>query len=255
MNYSYDINPIAVGGEKSVHRGICIETNLAIVVKFLRQPCTAQDVERFAAEIQRLQWAKQTAGSGVSTLIDYNLEAYPPFYVEEYFPDGSLAEKMALIFRQGQTFHPGAALGYCRQILNAIQGIHNSNQIHRDIKPQNIMFRAADKQLIITDMGLGRTLTRPVMIQTRMFKGTLGYAAPEQELGGHVDHRADLYPVGVILHEMLSGQRGAWNHNVYQGNYHISQCIDWLMALDANHRFQSAYAAVLHIDSLGLATR
>lgn len=255
MNYSYEETPLAVGGEKSVHKGICDETRIAIVVKFLTRPYTTLDVQRFKAEIDRLLLAKQTAGGGVSTIIDYNLEWDPPFYVEEYFPDGSLAEKMAGIFRLGQLFNEGAAVGYCRQILNALQGIHNSNQIHRDIKPHNIMFRAADKQMIITDMGIGRTLARPAPLQTRMFQGTRGYAAPEQEIGGTVDHRADLYPVGVILHEMLTGQRGAWNYNIFQGSPGVAQLLNRLLSLNANQRFSTAYDAVMYIDSLGVATR
>lgn len=255
MNYTYSATPLAIGGEKTVHKGICQETKIDVVIKFLKRPYTPADVQRFIAEINRLIAAKQTAGSGVSTVIDHNVDVDPPFYVEEYFPDGSLAEKMAAIFRQGNLFNEGAAVGYCRQILNTLQGIHNSNQIHRDIKPQNILVRASDKQLIITDMGIGRTLTRPAPLQTRMFRGTLGYAAPEQELGMVMNHRADLYPVGVILHEMLTGQRGAWNHNVYRGNPNIAQLIAGLMAFDPNHRFQTAYAAVQFIDSLGIATR
>ncbi|WP_437990172.1 serine/threonine-protein kinase [Sorangium sp. So ce145] len=255
MNYSYDPNPLAVGGEKSVHKAVCVETRLDVVVKFLKRPYTQEDVMRFRHEIQRLRNAKMTAGAGVSTILDFNLDYDPPFYVEEYFPDGSLAQKMAAIFRQGSRFQEGAALGYCRQILNALQGIHNSNQIHRDIKPQNIMFRAADKQMIITDMGIGRTLARPTPLQTRAFVGTRGYAAPEQENASATDHRTDLYPVGVILHEMLTGERGAWNYNVYTGNPRVARLITGLMAFLPNQRYSTAYEAVLYIDRLGLSTR
>jgi len=255
VNYTYENAPLAIGGEKSVHRGRCVETQVEVVIKFLKQPYTQADVQRFVLEIQRLQHAKSTAGGGVSTILDYNMEHQPPFYVEEYFPDGSLAQKMSAIFQQGQVFTEGAALGYCRQILNAIQGIHNSNQIHRDIKPANIMFRASDKQLIITDMGIGRTLTRPVTLQTRAFVGTRGYASPEQENGLKTDHRADLYPVGVILHEMLTGQRGAWDNNTYRGNQNIAQLLSGLLAFNPDHRFPNAYTVVQYIDGLRLATR
>ncbi len=255
MNYTFEATPLAIGGEKSVHKGRCVETQLDVVVKFLKQPYTDADVQRLSLEIQRLQNAKQTAGGGVATMLDFNLQHHPPFYVEEYFPDGSLAQKMSAIFQQGSLFNEGAALGYCRQILNAIQGIHNSNQIHRDIKPANIMFRASDKQMIITDMGIGRTLTRPTTLQTRAFVGTRGYAAPEQENGWNTDHRVDLYPVGVILHEMLTGKRGAWNDNTYSGNSSISQVLNGLLVFNAEHRFATAYAAVTYIDSLRIATR
>lgn len=255
MNYVYDTTPLAVGGEKQVHRGSCVETGVQVVIKFLKKPYTPADRERFGMEIQRSLNAKKTTGDGLSTILDFNLDFDPPFYIEEYFPDGSLAQKMETIFRKGEVFQVGAAIGYCRQILNALQGIHNSNQIHRDIKPHNILFRASDKQMIITDMGIGRTLARPAALQTRAFVGTRGYAAPEQENGMKTDHRVDLYSVGVILHEMLTKRRGAWNYNIYQGNPAVAKVLEKLLALSPDARFSTAYAAVIHIDSLGIATR
>ena len=255
MNYSYETIPLATGGEKSVHRGQCVENGLDVVVKFLRKPFTQNDLSRFALEIQRMLSAKESTGNRLSTVLDYNLEVDPPFYVEEYFPDGSLAEKMEAVFQQGRIFTEGAAVGYCRQILYGLHGIHSSNQIHRDLKPSNIMVRAQEKQLVIVDMGLGRTLTRPTVLQTRAFCGTRGYAAPEQELGGAVDHRADLYAVGVILHEMLTGERGAWNSNTFNRSPEVGQIIEQLLQFDRRHRFASAMQAIAEIDALGIATR
>jgi serine/threonine-protein kinase len=232
-----------------------VENGLEVVVKFLRKPFTGDDLNRFALEIQRMLSAKQSTGNRLSTVLDYNLNVDPPFYVEEYFPDGTLAEKMGAIFQQGHVFAEGAAVGYCRQILYGLHGIHSSNQIHRDLKPSNIMVRANEKQLVIVDMGLGRTLTRPTVLQTRAFCGTRGYAAPEQELGGAVDHRADLYAVGVILHEMLTSQRGAWNHYSFNGSPGVGQVITQLLQFDRNHRYGSAVQAIAAIDALGIATR
>lgn len=255
MNYSYEEMPLATGGEKSVHRGWCEENGLEVVIKFLRKPFTGQDLNRFALEIQRMLSAKESTGDKLSTVLDYNLDEDPPFYVEEYFPDGSLAEKMEATFRRKRVFTEGAAVGYCRQILWGLHGIHSSNQIHRDLKPSNIMVRANEKQLVIVDMGLGRTLSRPTVLQTRAFCGTRGYAAPEQELGKAVDHRADLYAVGVVLHEMLTRQRGAWNHYIFKGSPDVGQIIQRLLEFDRRHRFDSAMDAISEIDALEIATR
>jgi serine/threonine protein kinase len=247
--------PLATGGEKSVHKGVCVENGLEVVVKFLRKPFSHDDRNRFAVEIQRMLSAKPATGNGLSTVLDYNLESDPPFYVEEFFPDGSLAEKMAAIFQRKSLFTEGAAVGYCRQILQALHGIHSSNQIHRDVKPSNIMVRAREKKLVIVDMGLGRTLTRPTVLQTRAFCGTRGYAAPEQEMAAAVDHRADLYAVGVILHEMLTGERGAWNHFTFAGSPGVRQVAATLLQLNRQHRYASALHAAFAIDALGIATR
>lgn len=258
-NYRYNSNPIAVGGEKVVCLGRCDETGLDVVLKFLKVPYTQEDRNRFVLEIQRMQQAKKTAGNSVATILDYNVDWDPPFYVEEYYPDGTLAHKMAGLFSKGYVFDVGPALGYCRQILVALHGIHASNQIHRDVKPGNILWRASSKTLVLNDMGIGRTLTRPTSLQTRGMMGTRGYAAPEQELagqfGGGVDHRADLYAVGVILHEMLTGERGAWNRMVYRGDQRVQVLLSGLLAYERSARYHRASIVVQVIDDIGLANR
>jgi serine/threonine protein kinase len=252
-SYHYDPRPIAVGGEKAVCRGTCVETGLDVVIKFLKRPYSLMEKQRFAQEIQRLQVANASAAGRVAVLIEFNLDWDPPFYVEEFFPEGTLAKKMQEFFAVGNVFQVGAALGYCRQILVALAEIHDGNQIHRDLKPANVMVR--DKKLFINDMGIGRTLDRPTTLQTRAFCGTRGYAAPEQELGRRVDATADIYAVGVILHEMLTGSRGAYNSIIYSGDHRVLRLLHGLLALDPRARFQSARQAADFISSLGLATR
>jgi eukaryotic-like serine/threonine-protein kinase len=128
--------------------------------------------------------------------------------------------------------------------------------IHRDIKPANILVRALTKQLVISDMGIGRTLDRASSLQTRAFCGTRGYAAPEQEMATPVDHRADLYSVGVILHEMLTGRRGAYNHITYAGgNPSVSAILQRLLAFPRIQRYASAREAADAITATQLATR
>jgi serine/threonine-protein kinase len=252
-NYRYFEPPIAIGGEKAVYKGICVENGIDVVVKFLKTPYSQQDRTRFAHEVDRMRLANQTAGASVAKIIDHNLQFEPPFYVEEYFPDGTLAKKMQGIFANGQVFVEGAAVGYCRQILRALAGIHAGNQIHRDLKPANIMVR--EKQMVINDMGIGRTMDRPTTLQTRAFCGTKGYAAPEQELHTGVDQRCDLYAVGVILHEMLTKVRGQWNAITYSANPQVVVLLNRLLAFDRNRRFATAAAAADYITALGIATR
>ena len=254
--YRYDSTPFAQGGEKDIHRGRCVETGVDVVFKFLRKPYTGAEKQRLVAEIDRMFRAKSGAGAALTTILDFDMEHDPPFYVEEFIPDGTLAKKMADLFAKGQVFNEGAALGYCRQILFALAGIHVTNQIHRDIKPANILVRANTKELVISDMGIGRTLDRENSLQTRAFCGTRGYAAPEQEMGTPVDHRADLYPVGVILHEMLTGQRGAYNHVKYEGgNPEVTAILHGLLAFARTQRYSSAQEAADAITATQLATR
>jgi serine/threonine-protein kinase len=255
-NYTFDLKPLAQGGEKDIHRGRCVETGVDVVVKFLRRPYSEREKQRFALEIERMLRAKPSAGAALTTILDSNLDHDPPFFIEEFVPDGTLAMKMAAVFAKKMVFSEGAALGYCRQVLLGLAGIHRTNQIHRDIKPSNILVRATSKTLVISDMGIGRTLDRSSHLQTRMFSGTRGYAAPEQELGAPVDHRADLYSVGVILHEMLTGQRGAFNHVVYKGeNPAVRTILQVLLAFQPRDRYGSAQEAADAITATELATR
>jgi len=255
VRYQYDPKPLAIGGEKVVHLGRCVDTRVDVVIKFLRKPYSPADLSRFKLEVQRMNTAAISAGAGVARVVDHNFEVDPPFYVEEYYPDGTLAKKMKDIFDKRQVFKDGAAVGYCRQVLVTLRGIHDGNQIHRDLKPSNILVRASAKQLVITDMGIGRTRDRSTTLQTRLFKGTRGYAAPEQENNWPVDHRADLYAVGVILHEMLTGKRGSHDSCTYGSHEGVRTLLLRLLAVDRDDRFEDAGAVIVFIDKLRIATR
>ena len=112
---------------------------------------------------------------------------------------------------RGQLYEPLAAVARVEEILCALQEAHECNVIHRDVKPANFL-KFSDNSIKLNDYGLGRTADRACSQQTRFFRGTALYAAPEQLAGGCVTKRADLYAVGAIMHEMLFGltpKRGA----------------------------------------------
>ena len=255
MNYQYEPQPFAEGGEKRIHKAVCVETSATVVIKFLKSPYLQQDLQHFRTEVYRLQAVRGHAGNNVASIVDWNLDVEPPFYIEEFFPDGTLAKKMADIFSRKHVFTEGAAVGYCRQILEGLSHIHANGHIHRDIKPSNILVDAGSKRVIITDMGIGRTLARPTALHTRAFCGTRGYAPPEQELGLRVDHRVDLYAVGVILHEMLTGVRGGHDHITYSAHSAVASFIRSLLARNPALRPASAAAALETIRHMGIATR
>lgn len=253
---------LAQGGEKDVYRAVRQEDGEIVAVKMLRPrdngkpQYTAEDKMRFATEVQRLQAAQ---GQGVAKILDSNVDDEPPFYVEEFFPEGTLAEKMQQRFSQGRTFSITTTLKRGEQILQALQRIHAGNQIHRDVKPANIMVQGDD--IVLNDMGLGRTLDRPQPLQTQVLHaqalhshslicGTPGYAAPEQyQKNGQIDQRADVYAVGVILYEMLTGTRPT-HYPVTFRNAKVEALLNKLLSPDKNLRFSNAGEVIRFIQQL-----
>jgi len=100
----------------------------------------------------------------------------------------------------------GDAVALATQIASGLARAHAQGIIHRDIKPANIIV-TADKQAKIVDFGLAKLTDRTVLTQEGSTVGTVSYMSPEQAQGGDVDHRADVWALGVVLYEMVTGRR------------------------------------------------
>ena len=155
--------------------------------------------------------------------IGFDPYADPPYLTMEYVPGTSLRPII-----QSRSLSINDAVAVMRQVLAGLGHAHKQGVIHRDVKPENILVHeraardgyAAEGVVKVTDFGLGRAATAAVAgsiaysasLDTaagREIAGTLDYMAPEQRSGGPVDARADLYACGVVLYEMLTGERPA----------------------------------------------
>ena len=136
---------------------------------------------------------------GIVRLHGYGVRPFP-WFVMDYMRGGSLRERMG---GMGEREKMGVVL----EVLDALHYIHHYGIVHRDIKPENILFDD-DGRVKLSDFGLGKALWRG-MSRSVGFRGTVGYAAPEQvsrERYGGVDWRTDIYQVGVLLYELMVGR-------------------------------------------------
>lgn len=109
---------------------------------------------------------------------------------------------------RGGGLTPQEALRVTRQIADALAYAHEQGYVHRDIKPDNVLFRESDDAAILTDFGIAKSLRNDEhqLTQAGNTVGTPKYMSPEQARGQHMDGRSDLYSLGVMLFEMLTGQ-------------------------------------------------
>src|SRR5437868_9380543 len=91
------------------------------------------------------------------------------------------------------------------QICRALEAAHSTGIIHRDLKPQNVM-REKSGRILVMDFGLARTIEGDGMTQTGALVGTMDYMSPEQALAKDLDQRSDLFTVGLIFYELLTGK-------------------------------------------------
>ena len=135
----------------------------------------------------------------------YDAGAYENFYyfAMEFLSGGTLEEKL-----KAGALPLNEALQICKEIGRALSFAHSLNLIHRDIKPGNILFRH-DNTPVLTDFGVAKSLddTNTELTAPGMIVGSPHYMSPEQILGHPVDSRSDIYSLGILLYQMLTGQR------------------------------------------------
>jgi eukaryotic-like serine/threonine-protein kinase len=132
---------------------------------------------------------------------DYGIEKGLEYLAMEYFPRGDLKARMYFGVTEAE------ALRYVEQIAAALRVVHGAGLLHRDLKPPNVMLRENDEVALI-DFGLARNLHGDAhSTRTGVLRGSPYYMSPEQALGEELDARSDLYSLGVMYQEMLTGKK------------------------------------------------
>ncbi|HXQ31283.1 MAG TPA: protein kinase [Steroidobacteraceae bacterium] len=173
-----------------------------VVLKLLRQvPNVSDKQSTFDRFLQEYEIIRHLQHPNVVAIFDLGVADDHAFILMEYFPAGDLRKHL----RRG--IKPLAALGMLRQMAAALAAIHAAGVLHRDLKPGNVMLRA-DGTIALIDFGLAKQLTLEAEITaTGEIFGTPYYMSPEQGHGREVDPRSDVYSLGVIFYEMLTGKK------------------------------------------------
>jgi eukaryotic-like serine/threonine-protein kinase len=194
------VRKLGTGGMADVYLAEDQELGRRVAIKILNDRHAADDqfVERFRRE------AKNAAGLSHPNIVSvYDRgTAEGTYYIAMEFLDGrSLKE---LIVSRGPA-PVKTAVEYARQILAAVGFAHRHGIVHRDIKPHNVLVAGDEGRLKVTDFGIARSGASQ-MTEVGSIIGTAQYLSPEQARGAPVDQTSDLYSVGVVLYELLTGQ-------------------------------------------------
>jgi predicted Ser/Thr protein kinase len=188
------------GGMGAVYKAIDREVNRTVALKVIRPDLATNSsiIDRFK---QELVLSHQVTHRNVVRIYDLGEADGMKFITMEYIEGTDLRS----IIRERKAFPPGDAVETMLQICRALEAAHSVGVIHRDLKPQNIM-RDNQGRVVVMDFGLARLIESNGMTQTGALVGTMEYMSPEQALGSVLDHRSDLFTLGLIFYELLSGK-------------------------------------------------
>ncbi len=165
--------------------------------------------------------AARLSHPNVVSVFDQGVHRGRPYIVMEYVEGCTLRH---LITREG-SFSPERALDLVIEVTSAVAAAHESGLIHRDIKPENVLI--SDRgQIKVADFGLARAISAQTATATGMLIGTVSYIAPELVTHGKADPRCDVYALGVVLYELLTGSKPHTGDNPIQVAYaHVHKAI------------------------------
>lgn len=219
---------------------------VALKLQKLGQERNSIAIKRFNRELNLLAHLEHP---NVINIIEHGITEHYMFYSMEYIEHGD----MNTLLTKGP-IPTNKAIEYFQKILHGVSALHNLNIIHRDIKARNILFRTKDTP-VIADLGSAKRTSdiSDITIHGEVI-GTPYYMSPEQFNGDDVDHRSDIYNLGVLFYEMITGQKPFIGDNimelVYKQTYEkpaklpeamrkYQEFINKMISIDRNDRFQN----------------
>lgn len=210
---------LARGGMAEVYLGTHTSLQRKVAVKILRNYYTDElpirPLERFELEARAVARLRHP---NIVQVFDFDSVDDQPYLVMEYIPGPSLSKYLSVLHAKGGRLGLPLIDHLLNKMAGALQYAHESGVIHRDVKPGNILLTSRTIQIIpgetlpldlepvLTDFGLVRFLNTSRQTMSGLITGTPAYMSPEQAIGEATDGRTDIYSLGIVLYELLSGK-------------------------------------------------
>src|SRR5436309_2460907 len=188
------------GGMGAVYKAMDRELSRPVALKVIRPDLAGNEaiLDRFK---QELLLAREVTHKNVIRIYDLGEAEGVKFITMEYVE----GEDLRTLIHEKTKLAPEEAVEIMQQVCRALEAAHSVGIIHRDLKPQNVM-RDKSGRILVMDFGLARTLEGDGMTQTGALVGTMDYMSPEQALGKELDQRSDVFAMGLIFYELLTGK-------------------------------------------------
>ena len=190
---------IATGGMSAVYRGLDLRLDRPVALKIMdsRYAGDQQFLTRFQREARAVARLKDP---GLVAVYDQGLDSQHPFLVMELVEGGTLRE----LLRERGPMPPHAVASVLSPVLSGLAVAHRAGLVHRDIKPENVLI-SDEGEVKIADFGLVRAVAEAKITSTSVILGTAAYLSPEQVATGDAGPRSDVYAVGILAYELLTG--------------------------------------------------
>ena len=196
------IRQVGSGGMCTIYLAESERAGTVVVLKVFNQvPDVSERIVSFDRFLQEYEIVAGLKHQNIVRIYDLGIADDHAYIAMEHFPAGDLRQRMKA------PLLPVTALKFLEQIASALEAIHSVGVLHRDLKPANVMLRA-DGSLCLIDFGLAKANEMEVSLTgTREIFGTPYYMSPEQGHAEDIDGRSDLYSLGVMFYEMLTGHK------------------------------------------------
>lgn len=193
---------VATGGVSEVYRGLDLRLDRPVALKVMDTRYAGDEhfLTRFQREARAVARLKDPGLVAVYDQGVGNPGGDPPFLVMELIEGGTLRE----LLRERGPMPPHAVAAVLRPVLGGLAVAHRAGLVHRDIKPENILI-SDEGEVKIADFGLVRAVAEAKITSTSVILGTAAYLSPEQVSTGDTDSRGDVYSLGVLVYELLTG--------------------------------------------------